>query len=277
MNINSADWIGKKIFVETEEDDEQVCVNQIGRIHFFVFDGLSFVGVLIKRPDVAMMFRRKDIFVSCGNFYIADDTFIVKADYDSKSKKFLRDRQIKLDCTVVWDGMDVKTQSGEFLGAVDCVSFDTDTAEVDSILVSAGATSNALLGKREIPKSLLCGFSDGGVKLVRATDASSDTSGFILVSDEAKDIPLSGGAVTAAAKTSVAASVAAKKAAHDFSESAKPKIENAKVAAGDLSVKAASAVGKKYEESKLGILGFGREFKNALNESRDDDSSDKQD
>lgn len=268
--IFSSDWIGKSVYITTGETDSEIAVKSVGRIHLFIFDGKRCAGILVKRPDVALMFRRKDLFAAFPAIEVMDGSFIISSDYDKLSNSYLRENNIHLASTVVWDGMDVYTESGERLGSIDTVAINSQTGYIDHIIVSFGATSNALLGKRKLDFDMLIGFGTGGGARLLTTD-KHDTGecGCIIVKDSARNIQMEGGAAEKAAKASVKAQVVAKKTAKDISEKAKPAYEKAKDVAGKAAKEGASVAGKKYQETKDGILGFKDEFLKAMNENNE--------
>lgn len=268
--LRTSEWVGKPAYIKTSEDDSEIAVKMVGRVHFFAFEQQTCVGVFIKRPDVAMMFRRKDLFAAISTFEIVDNTLILDGDFEKKSKEYLSNNKIKLDLTLIWDGMEVVSQSGGNIGSVDGVCVDESSGKIDHIDVSAGATSNVLLGQRKIDTELLVGFvQGGGARLMKAGTALECQSGCILVKDEALQIPLEGGVAQKAAVASVKAQVAAKQTANKVREKSGPAYQKTKETAGKLAKDGAKVAGKKYEETKQGLLGFKSEFLKAYKNEQD--------
>ena len=266
--IKTSEWIGKSAYITTDDDGSEISVKSLGRIHFFVFEGLSCIGALIKRPDVAYMFRRKDLFTSLNTFEIIDNTFILRGDFEKTSNAFLRENNIKLNTTVIWDGMNVKTRSGEMLGCVDTVCIDENSGEIDYIKVSNGATSGALLGSRVLSREYLVGFNSGeGARLLTNGASDEESSAHVLVKDEAASVELSGGAAEKAAVASVKAQAKASKAARDIKEKVQPALDAGKGAARKAASTGGDVASRKFKETKDGVIGFKDEFLKAMRDS----------
>ena len=62
---------------------------KIGKVRRFVFHPSEkrVVGFTVKRPDAALMFHRKDLFVSINGFDIDDEGYIVVRDDPSATDK----------------------------------------------------------------------------------------------------------------------------------------------------------------------------------------------
>lgn len=262
MSFSTAELLNRQALVTTDETDDEVVVEKVGRVHFFVFAKNRCIGLLVKRPDAALMFRRKDLFAPIQSCYFQDKAVIIDKDYEEVGKKFLKDNNLSLAKTFVWDGMDVFTQSGTKLGSVNTVECKNN-GEVIKLHVTNGATADALLGRREIPAELVLGMKQGtgGARLM-STDKSHEYEGegALLVKDEAQKISLEGGAAEKAAVGTVMAKKKATQAAEFVKENAAPTAEKAKEVATKAASEGTRAVGKKYDEVKTGIFGFKDEF-----------------
>ena len=266
LSFSTAEYLGRQAYLTTDETDDCVTVKKVGRIHFFVFSEHTCVGVLIKRPDVAMMIRRKDIFAPLQSINFQKKSIILDADYEKQGSAFLKKSGIKLSQTFVYDGMEVETEGGRSLGTIESVTCSSG-GMVSDIKVSDGVASDKLLGTRAIPADLIVGMKmgSGEARLVSTDGKDDEGAGVFLVKDEAADIKLVGGAAQKAAATSV-------KVASQVKEKAVPAIAKGKDASVDLAKKGAKAAGKNYETTKKGILGFKEEFKKAYSaESEKDD------
>lgn len=193
--MRSSDFLGLKVYRIPSEDKRQKKdgslrdPKKLGKIHFPVFtkDGRRLVGFMVSLPDVAGMIKQPDKFIAFDAIRVYNDRISVddvKGTYDKAAAKRLG---IDLDECLIWTGMDVVTISGKRLGYCSDAAFDAKTGAVVSFTLTGGAASSALLGTTEMPARMLRGYHDG----------------CMVVSDEAKDLALSGGAAAKAAEASV--------------------------------------------------------------------------
>ena len=257
MSFSTSEYVGRQAYLTTDETDEEVTVKKIGRVHFFVFSKNECVGVFVKRPDVVMMVRRKDIFAPLSSINFQKKSIILDANYEKRGKAFLKERNIKLSQTFVYDGMCVEAEGGKSLGTIDNVVCDAN-GKVLSVEVSDGVASDKLLGTRTVPAELLVGMKvgTGGARLVSTSDNADEGCGVFVVKEEAASIKFAGGAAEKAAVTSA-------KVATQVKEKAVPAISKGKDVSKDLAKKGVKTAGKNFETTKKGILGFKDEFKKA--------------
>ena len=263
---------------------------RIGKVRRFVFHPTEkrCIGLLIKRPDAALMFHRKDLFVALGGFHVdSEGNVVVHDDTEATDRGAIKALGVNWDACVIWVGMPVITASGEELGYVDVVSFDLRTGKVTSLTTEDGAANSAILGKKVIPTSLVKGFKRGkGSVLVEAGDyrgeEPDETSlrGAILVDDAALDISAEGGVAAAAGKaTAVAADQVkkgtarakveadkAKKVIDERIEEAKPGAKKFADAAGEAFDSGTFALGKQLGKASGMFAAFKEEFDAALHE-----------
>lgn len=235
---------------------------RIGKVSHFVFHPTEkrCIGFTIKRPDAALMFHRKDLFVALGGFHVEDSQVIVHDDAAATDKGAIRALGVNWDSCVIWVGMPVITKSGEALGYVDAVVFDRDTGSVKNVTIENGAANDVILGKRSIPSELIVGFRRGqGVALapMGAYNGENDDAlaerGAIMVSDAVLDLPVSGGAAAVAGKASAIVVDKAKKGAVRVKGTAADRVEKAKPTA--------RRVAKKTEEAvDAGSFAIGRQL-----------------
>lgn len=260
---------------------------RVGKVRRFVFHPSEkrCIGLLVKRPDAALMFHRKDLFVSLDGFHFDDEgNVVVHGDAEATDKGAVKALGVNWDACVIWVGMPVMTAGGELLGFVDTVTFDRGTGAVHGLTTENGAANDAILGKRSIPASYVKGFKRGqGVALVPAGEYRGEDPdehverGAIMVSDEALDLPVQGGAAAAAGKaTAVVADKAkkgasqakvgaakAKKAVDAKLEEARPAQEKLASAAGDAIESGTFAVGKQLGKASGMFAAFKEEFEKA--------------
>ncbi len=239
---------------------------RIGKVRRFVFHPKEkrVVGFVVKRPDLLWMFRRKDLFVAVSGYEIEDGRIVVSNDPAATNRAACKALGVDWDACVLWVGLPVMTEDGDALGVVGSVTFDRKTGVVDSVTTDSGATANALLGKREIPASLVKGFRRGMGAALAQTGAEGEESeevvlGAILVAEEARDIAVEGGL---AEKAGEATAVVVDKA-HTAVDKAKPVASAAAKKTGEVVNKGAYATGKQIAATKGMFSGFKEEYDKA--------------
>lgn len=249
-------------------------IKKLGRIHALVFhpNKAQLVGFLVKRPDLALMFRREDAFVAFNGFDVMEDdkgspVIVVKDDSAATGKGALKALGVKLDDCVLWIGLPVICENKKDLGVVDSIDFDPPNGRVSEITISNGATANALLGRRKIPASMIKGFRLGvGAKLnIPDAESESDVHGAIIVDDEAANLPVVGGAAESAGTASAIVIDKAKTAKSKAKEKVSPVVSDA----GKAVQKGAFVAGRQIARTEGMFKGFKDEFKKAMNDDSD--------
>lgn len=205
--------LGRRVLKElpasrrTKRDGTEREPKRLGRVHQVVFspDGLRVIGITIKRPDVAGMVARDDVFCLLRGITELDPkTILVPDDPSCFDRAAIKALGVDWDRCIIWGGMDVRTESGKVLGFVSDVRFDADTGEVHFLAVGEGGFSEGLVGVLRIPSGMYRGYADG----------------FLVVSDAAARLELSGGLAARAGEASgrlkESAGVAAKKAGEAY-------------------------------------------------------------
>lgn len=253
---------------------------RIGKVRRFVFHPSErrCIGLLVKRPDAALMFHRKDLFVALGGFHVDEEgNVVVHDDAEATEKSAIKALGVDWNSCVIWVGMPVMTESGDMLGFVDTVSFDCVSGAVNSLTTENGAASDAIVGKRAIPASYVKGFRKGqGAALVQAGEyqgeytTESAERGAIMVSDSALELPIQGGAAAAAGKATAVATVKAKEGAAKAKMIVSKRVEDAKPGAQKLAKTAEDAVesgsfavGKQLGKASGMFAAFKEEFDKA--------------
>lgn len=269
MEIKTKDLSTRKVWTERPRKNDPDATKKVGRIHAFVFHPKEprLVGFLIKRPDIALMFHRKDLFVAFNGWHVQDGDIVLNDDTGSKDRSACKELGINLDDCVIWVGLPAITQDGTQLGFVDSVSFDSETGRVCAVEISQGATANTLLGRRSLPPEDICGFKRGiGTRLYMADDDDDRALGALLVRDTAKDAPVVGGA---AEKAGTATAIATDKVTRTYKK-VKPKVQKASKeaskTAGDAIEKGVYATGKQIGRTKGMFKNFANEFKKGMDE-----------
>ena len=195
---------------------------RLGKVGQLVFspDGTHVVGILVRRPDVAGMIKRADVFCSLdGIERMGEGYLVVSREADRFDAAARRRLGIDWDRCILWAGMDVRTVSGKKLGFVSDVRFDLEEGRVAFLGVGEGSFSSSVLGLLEIPSGMLLGYDPAG-------------DGSLVVKDAAASLALSGG-------------VAAK--AGEATARLKERGREAQERAGEALDKAARRAGEAYE------------------------------
>lgn len=213
-------------------------LSPIGKVRQVVFAPREarVVGLLLRRPDVAGMVRREDAFVALDAIAPCSVGFVITRGAESLDGEARTRLGLDWDACVLWTGMDAKTTDGKELGWVSDVEFNTKTGRVRAFYVGDGSVAKSLVGRVQIPGSMLRGYKDG----------------YMLVDPEAARLALDGGLAAKAGESYARAKADGKKAA-----------ARAGKAAGTAVEKGARAVGKKLGRTKGMFGSFMDEYKKA--------------
>lgn len=252
---------------------------KIGKVRHIVFHPSEkrVIGLMVKRPDAALMFHRKDLFVALDGFHVEEGQLVVHDDADATDRGAVKALGVDWDACVIWAGMPVLTQSEELLGYVDVITFDRQTGAVNSFTIESSAANDAIVGKRVVPARLVKGFRRGvGMALAPMGQYGGENPdeigeiGAILVSDDVLDLPIEGGAAAAAGKaTAIVADKAkkgaekAKAAASGQAKRAKPTVQKVAKATGEAVDAGTFAVGKQLGKASGMFAAFKEEFDKA--------------
>lgn len=271
----------RRVWVSHPTKNNPDAIRKIGRIHSFVFHPSKpqLVGFLVKRPDIALMFRRKELFVAFNGFDLFDDV-ILRDSPKSLGRGATKALGINLDQCTIWIGLPVICVDGTALGLVENVVFDNETGRVQTVVVSGGATANALLGRREIPGEMVKGFRRGmGARLMAGDgayaesdgdageDIDADMLGAIMVDNDAAALEAVGGVAEKAGETTAVAADKAKKTYKKVVRKVKPVADGAAEKASSLAKTADEAVqegayvtGRQIGRTKNMFSNFKKEF-----------------
>ncbi len=203
---------------------------RLGRVHNLVFspNGRRVVGILVRRPDVAGMVKRDDLFVAWDRLaaYEGGGLIVAAEAGDAYDEKAIERLGLPWDRCIIWESMDVATAGGKVLGRVTDITFDGATGDVDTIFATDGQVAASLVGSVPIPPELLRGVR----------------SQTMIVADEAEELELTGGM---AAKAGEGFARAREKGAEVVSQ--------AGTAAGKLLDKGSFALGRAIGQAKNAI------------------------
>lgn len=275
---SASSLVGKKAWIGRPTKNDPDATKKMGRVRACVFHPKQkrCVGLLVKRPDVALMFHRPDMFVAVDGFDVVDGDVLVREGPQAVDKGACKALGINLDDCVLWAGLAVMCEDGTDFGVVGDVLFHPQTGAVEELVVSKGATANTLLGQRRVPASAIRGFRRGmGTQLYVADDDDAAALGCILVDDAVKDMEVAGGVAEKAGAATAVATDKAKRVvrrvqpkAQEAVDKAKPAVQQAAKAAGEAVDKGAFVTGRQIGRATGMFSSFKDEFQKAM---RDDE------
>lgn len=256
--LNTHDLAGTRVYRRCPRKAEPEALKKLGKVHGCVFHPTEArcVGLLVKRPDAALMFKRGDAFAALAGCTWVEGGVVVGDDDAGTGRGAEKALGVSLDDCVLWAGMPLMAEDGTVLGTVGSVSFDAPTGAVVEVQASQGATANALLGRRVVSAESILGF--------RKIPLES-FPGAILIKGDAESA-LSGGAAEAAGKATAVVTSKAKRAA----ATAAPKAQKAADAAGAAASKAAFATGRQLGRATGMFAAFKEEYDKARNGDDED-------
>jgi sporulation protein YlmC with PRC-barrel domain len=276
--------LNKKVFsVKKGKEDTY---RRIGKVRRFVFHPTEkrVIGFIVKRPDMALMFHRSDLFVAIDRAQAVEAGVIVELTGAATDQAACKRLGVEWAKCLLWLGMEIVTEDGEALGRVGDISFEEQTGRVVSIRRNEGATAGLLLGVEEIPAELIRGFrfgvgsqmadyqnqdvgADGSSEEDGASDQEIENCGAILVSDEVRDLDPQGGLAERAGAASARATQRGKEAIGKASKAAREKtdaaIEDFGGKAEDALSRGAYATGRQLGRAKGMFGAFMDEYRKA--------------
>jgi sporulation protein YlmC with PRC-barrel domain len=157
-----------RIFIKNKKGK----VHKLGRAYAVVFHPkkAKAVGLIVKRPDLLLMIKRKDWFVALDSLKQKDKNFVVDAtNKGAFGEAAFKRLDIDFDSCILWEGMPVATESGKDLGLISNVDIDKKTLEIKSIDVSSGGIDKALVGASTIARENLLGYDNGCIRVKEET------------------------------------------------------------------------------------------------------------
>lgn len=245
---------------------------RIGKLRRFVFHPTEkrIIGFIVKRPDLLWMFHRKDKFVSIDGYDLIDGRIVIRNEANATDNSAYRTLGVDPDECILWIGLPLMTEDGTSFGVVGNVIFNRITGTIQSIESDSGATANALLGKREIPVSMIRGFRKGmGVALTITGQERNEEAevflGSILVSDDIASLQAEGGVAEKAGKATAVVADKAGKATAVVSDKASAAAKKT----GQVVNKGAYATGKQIGKTKGMFSNFKEEYNKARHNDED--------
>ncbi len=242
-----------------------------GRLHFVVFlpKEKRCAGFLIKRPDIALMFRRKDLFIPFDAVISIEDEFVFDAESHLVGVDALKRKGINIHSCIIWDGMFAVTQSGKLIGQISSVIFSKDEGEIVKVLIgTANMARDLLFGRIALPASYIEGFRFVKPETFEKLGINKEdiTEGVIIVKDEVEDIIVQKGLIQQASTTASSITSKIKEEAEHMASAFQEKSKTIKKGV-DSGVYTAG-------EKLSGIAGMFSEFKEEYKKAaREDDNS----
>lgn len=216
-NLSVSQLLNLKVYAPRKGNED--ASRRIGKVRRFVFHPTEkrVIGVIIKRPDVALMFHRPDQFIAIDRLEVVEDGLLADLSRAATDQAACKRLGVEWAKCLLWLGMEIVTEDGQALGRVGDITFEPTSGRVVSIRRNEGATARWLLGVEEVPASLIRGFRFGvGSKMADyqnedaggdggESDAEVENYGAILVANEVRDLDPQGGLAEKAGAASVRA------------------------------------------------------------------------
>ncbi len=236
-----------------ELDKKGVPHKRIGKVHRFVFHphARRVIGFTVKRPDIALMAHRSDLFVALDSFEVEDGKLFITLTKAATGKAACKRLGVDWDECIMWQGMPLMTQDERRCGFVGDVLFETESGQVKKVVIDRGTTADVLLGCTELPIDLIKGFKLGVGDKLNNEEGEDFLRGAIIVAPEALEVGTEGGL---AQKAGAASAVAANKASA-VAQKAKPVAADVAQRANDAAGKAAHKAGEAVNDGafRLGV------------------------
>lgn len=234
---------------------------RIGKIHSFIFHPRRryVVGFTVKRPDIALMVHRPDLFVAFDGFDVQDGMILVSEEKATTGQAACKRLGVSWKECVIWQGLPLLTEDGKRCGLVGDVLFSTEDGSVKSLFIDKGTGAGALLGVTKIPASYIKGFKLGVGDRLNSISEDESLYGAIILSNEAAQFKPEGGLAERAGKASAVVTTKASSAVNK----AKPVVSDVAAKTGDAVNKGAYALGKQLGKTKGMFSAFKEEYKKA--------------
>lgn len=237
---------------------------RIGKVHSFIFHPHKrrLVGFTVKRPDIALMMHRPELFVAFDRFDIEEGIILIDEAKESTGQAACKRLGVKWDECVMWQGLPLLTEAGETFGFVGDVRFRASDGLVESLLVDRGASAGALLGTTEVPGEYIQGFKLGVGAQLTATDDEDFLHGAIIIAPEALALDAEGGLAQRAGEASAVVGDKVSK----MVDKAKPTATHLAQKTEKAVNKGAQAAGEQISKTKGMFAAFKEEYQRALDD-----------
>lgn len=241
----------------------------VGKVRYCVFHPKKkqCMGFMVKRPDAALMFRRKDVFVALDSYEFEGKNIKIDDTPDATDAAAAKRLGVNLDECIIWEGMPIIAENGDQIAWVDDVCFDVETGKVEQVIPHATAGAKFLIGLRTIPRNCIKGFRFGVGDELNITEGEGDEEemvrGAIVVSNKALTIQTEGGIAEKAGQQSAIAAEKVRQA----SAKAKPAVDAAGKAAEEAVEKGAFVTGRQIGRAKGMFGAFVEEYEKAVSDT----------
>lgn len=173
----------KRVYVRAKKGH----LKKMGKVRAVVFHPVraQVVGYIVRRPDLLLMFKRKDRFCAADRVGAFEDGLEAAESAGTWDKEACRRLGIDYDACLLWVGMPVRTEDGRELGAIKNVFFDEVTLRVDHIDISTDSMARTLLGESDIARDMIVGFKDGAIIVKRELGEVDAAGGVAAAAGEA--------------------------------------------------------------------------------------------
>lgn len=238
----------------------------LGKVRCLVFhpEKRRCAGILVKRPDVAMVIRRDDLFAAWGSFAVGDGCIEIEPGGAMSVTAAKKNLGIDLDQCVIWQGLQVVAESGEPMGVVHDIRLDWESGRVMQLQPRKDMAEKALLGNTLIPRSLIKGFRTGVGQRIVGSELG-EINGAIVVSSDALTLGGEGGLAQKAGEVSAVVINEAKKRGDQM----KPGLDAASQRAGKAIDQGAFAAGRQFGRVKGMFSDFKNEYDKAVSDERE--------
>jgi uncharacterized protein YrrD len=126
---------------------------KVGKVACAVFhpQSLSLAGLIVKRPDLLLMFKRPDRFLALDRCQAIDGRVVASDQGAAWDKSACKRLGLDWDEALILEGMAVLGPDGEQVGRVDAVEYDLQSGKAQALQASSSIGGRALLGQRRIP------------------------------------------------------------------------------------------------------------------------------
>ena len=154
-----ANLLHTKVYVPSTSKKKDF--KKLGRVKDIVFsaDGRYLVGLSVKRPDIAGMVARDDVFVAIDSIVLDDGVIQVLNNTDGLGAKAINRLKLNYDKCIIWLGMDVITENNTSLGRVVDIDVDPNTFLITNVYASESGFSETLIGATKIPEYMVIGLN----------------------------------------------------------------------------------------------------------------------
>lgn len=156
--LHTKDAHKHKVFVQSKKGK----VKRYGRVRNVVFHPSKpvAVGLMVKRPDLALMVKRKDAFIALDKISLTEDGDILVCadDGDAWDARACKRMGIEYDSCIIWDGMPVRNLENVELGCISNIAIDEKTLRIAAIDISTGDINRVILGSSDIVAEKLRGY-----------------------------------------------------------------------------------------------------------------------